>query len=206
MSGRTNTVRATPRALHRTATIEGILDVAWAIVREEGLAALSLRDLGARVGMRAQSLYSYFPSKHAIYDAMFRQGYEQFLREAVPGEGGAVPADWTGEALAHALSFFDFCTADPVRYQLLFQRSIPGFVPSDDSMALAIRSYDETVGRLLRFGVTDQAGLDMWTAVLSGLVSQQVANDPGGSRWRSLVAPAVLMLQSATTHTKGATP
>ena len=38
-----------------------------------------MRDLGEAVGMRAQSVYSYFPSKDAIYDAMFRQGYEEFL-------------------------------------------------------------------------------------------------------------------------------
>ena len=29
--------------------------------------------------MRAQSLYSYFPSKHAIYDAMFAQGNRELL-------------------------------------------------------------------------------------------------------------------------------
>ena len=30
--------------------------------------------------MRAQSLYSYFDSKHAIYDAMFQEGNEELLR------------------------------------------------------------------------------------------------------------------------------
>jgi len=177
--------------------------VAWAAVREDGLAALSLRDLGARVGMRAQSLYSYFPSKRAIHDAMFRQGYEQFLREAVPPAVDDAVVDPRTEALAGALAFFDFCTTDPVRYQLLFQRTLPGFVPSADSMALAVRAYEATVGRLARHGVTDQAGLDMWTAVMTGLVSQQVANDPGGTRWRSLVAPAVDMLLAATTDPRG---
>ena len=29
--------------------------------------------------MRAQSVYTYFASKDEIYDAMFRQGYEEFL-------------------------------------------------------------------------------------------------------------------------------
>ena len=39
-----------------------------------------MRDLGARVGMRAQSLYSYFPSKHAIFDAMFAEANRELLR------------------------------------------------------------------------------------------------------------------------------
>ena len=67
------------RTQRREATKAEILDAAWALVREHGLAALSLRDLAARVGMRAPSLYQYFASKHAIYDAMFEQGTRQAL-------------------------------------------------------------------------------------------------------------------------------
>ena len=40
------------RAERREATKAEILDAAWELVRAEGLAALSLRDLAARVGMR----------------------------------------------------------------------------------------------------------------------------------------------------------
>src|SRR5581483_871934 len=62
------------RTERREATKAEILDAAWDLVRAEGLAALNLRDLAAKVGMRPPSLYSYFDSKHAIYDAMFLQG------------------------------------------------------------------------------------------------------------------------------------
>jgi AcrR family transcriptional regulator len=61
-------------------------------VRAEGLAALTLRDVAAKVGMRPPSLYSYFPSKNAIYDAMFLQGGLALLRrcEAAPEFGKPV--------------------------------------------------------------------------------------------------------------------
>src|SRR5438045_5780141 len=72
------------RAERREATKAEILDAAWELVRAEGLAALSLRELASKVGMRAPSLYSYFDSKHAIYDAMFAEGNRD-LRERVPG-------------------------------------------------------------------------------------------------------------------------
>ena len=62
------------RAERHEATRAEILEAAWELVRAEGLAALSLRELAAKVGMRAPSLYSYFDSKHAIYDAMFAEG------------------------------------------------------------------------------------------------------------------------------------
>src|SRR3954451_8268783 len=74
------------RAERREATRAEILDAAWEVVRAEGLAALSLRDLARKVGMQAPSLYSYFDSKHAIYDAMFLQGNLELLEryEAMP--------------------------------------------------------------------------------------------------------------------------
>ena len=45
---------------------------AWTLVREKGLAGLAMRDLGKRVGMKAQSILS-FEAKNDIYDAMFRE-------------------------------------------------------------------------------------------------------------------------------------
>jgi hypothetical protein len=35
--------------------------------------------------------------------------------------------------------------------------------------------------------------VDLWTALMTGLASQQVSNDPGGDRWRRLLEPAVEM-------------
>lgn len=67
------------RAERRQATIHEILDTAWRLARADGLAGVSLRELAGEVGMRPQSLYSYFESKNAIYDAMYAQGSRQFV-------------------------------------------------------------------------------------------------------------------------------
>jgi hypothetical protein len=52
--------------------------------------------------------------------------------------------------------------------------------------------------RLAAIGVHDQAGLDMWTAMMTGLTDQQISNDPGGDRWMQLVDRAVDMLLTDT--------
>ena len=63
----------------RQTTIVAILDAARAQMRAHGAAALSLNEVARQVGMRPPSLYEYFPGgKHAIYDALFRLGYEQY--------------------------------------------------------------------------------------------------------------------------------
>lgn len=190
------TAAATPRGrreAQRDRTRAEIIDAAWVLVRSQGLAGLSMRDLGEAVGMRAQSVYSYFPSKDAIYDAMFRQGYEQF--HASIGTAGDLallsPLDRLRQ-MAH--SFFQFCTTDSVRYQLLFQRTIPGFEPSPESYAVALKALDALGAEFAAIGITDPAAVDLTTAVFTGLTSQQISNDPGGDRWERLVDRAVAML------------
>ena len=44
---------------------------------------------------------------------------------------------------------------------------------------------------MARAGLETQRDVDLWTAVLSGLASQQISNDPGGRRWLDLVDTAV---------------
>ena len=67
------------RQAERREAVRGeILNAAWDVAREQGLAALTLREVAIRVGMRAPSLYSHFDSKHDIHDAMFRQAWETY--------------------------------------------------------------------------------------------------------------------------------
>ncbi len=180
------------RALRREETKAEIVAAAWELVRESGLAGLALRDLGKRVGMKAQSLYSYFESKHDIYDTMFREGYLEFVAvTAADSDAGDVSPHELLRRVAHR--FFDFCTSDPVRYQLLFQRTIPDFVPSEESYAVALAAYQSTQDQLVALGVTDPEAVDLWTAVMTGLTDQQISNDPGGDRWERIIDRAVDM-------------
>jgi len=177
------------RAERRAATKAEILDAAWEQVRANGLAALSLRDLAKTVGMQPPSLYGYFDSKHAIYDAMFAQGAQEF----VDGRPFDLP-DEPRAALTRIVQYFvGFCTTDPARYQLLFQRTIPGFEPSKESFAIAQRSFDDMASQLARFGLSDPKLLDLYTALVTGLTDQQISNDPGGDRWIRLIDDAVTM-------------
>ena len=47
--------------------------------RSTASAAFSLHALAREVGIRQPSLYEYFDSKHALYDAMFADGNRQLL-------------------------------------------------------------------------------------------------------------------------------
>jgi AcrR family transcriptional regulator len=168
-----------------------ILDAAWAVAREQGLAALTLREVADRVGIKAPSLYSHFSSKYAIYDAMFGESWTEFLERT-----RTVPLpDLPRVALRTiARTFFDFATADLARHQLMNLRTIPGFTPSEASYAPAVAALSEMVERVRALGVeVSDADVDLYTALVGGLVDQQWANDPGGSRWARLLDRAMDM-------------
>lgn len=194
------------QAERHAATRAEILEAAWEQVRTSGLAALSLRELARSIGMQPPSLYSYFDSKHAIYDAMFAQGAQQFVDE----QKASMPTpDDPLEALKAGVRFFvGFCAADFARYQLLFQRTIPGFEPSPESFKISEDNLAEVGALLARCGVSDPEMLDLLTALGTGLADQQVSNDPGGDRWIRLIDDAVEMFyehitKKAKTPTKG---
>jgi AcrR family transcriptional regulator len=158
------------------------VDAAWEIARRDGLAAVTLRAVAARIGMQSPSLYSHFDSKNAIYDAMFAEGWDDACVSFDSIQ--PLPAGPRASMLAVAEMFFDFAVADPARYQLMNQRTIPGFRPSDRAYAASLAVYERLRAAMRQCGVRSQADLDLWTAIVGGLVDQQLANEPEGSRWR----------------------
>jgi AcrR family transcriptional regulator len=178
------------RAERRSAATRSIVDAAWELAREHGIGGLSLRDLARRLGMATPSLYSYFDSKNALYDAMYADGWRAFIAydpQPPAADVRAAIRDGMGRWLRFSLE-------DPVRFQLLSLRTIPGFEPSEASYAIAQQAYDESFARLEAVAPVTQAHKDLITAVASGLLNQQLANEPGGTRWVQLLDDAVDLL------------
>jgi AcrR family transcriptional regulator len=174
----------------RRSAHDAIIQAAWSLVSEEGLAGLTLRDLARRAGITAPTVYAYFDSKSDIYDAMFGRAATEFA------EYMAEPLncnDARTGLIKIANRFSQFCTDSPTRYQLLFQRTIPGFEPSSESFAPALRALADTLEQLAQNGITEARHVDMWTALITGLVDQQVSNDLGGDRWIRLIDDSVDM-------------
>src|ERR1700712_1819948 len=121
------------RRERREAKRSKIVGEAWKLARRDGLAAISLRDLADRVDLRQPSLYAYFDSKLALYDAMFVDAFQHLLDTAAEQPSSEDPR----EALVEFVELcVRFAADDPVRHQLMFQRTIPGFKPSPESREL----------------------------------------------------------------------
>lgn len=171
-----------PRPGRHAARRDEIIQAAWAEAETRGLSAISLTEVARRVGLRQPSLYSYFASKNALIDAMFAQAASSLLHQLEQVDYPASPRD--GARLV-ARAVLQFGVSNPTQGQLIFQRTIPGYEPSADAYAPALQMQDRYVRKLADAGVTAPADVDIFTALVAGLASQQLANDPGGDRWVS---------------------
>src|ERR1700728_2061851 len=109
------------RGDRREAKKARILVEAWALARRDGLAAISLRDLADRVGLRQPSLYAYFDSKLGLYDLMFADGNRQLLAlvdTLAPGDDPHDPHDPHEDLVEFVEVLVRFSTEDVVRHQL----------------------------------------------------------------------------------------
>jgi AcrR family transcriptional regulator len=154
------------------------------IMAADGVAALSLSDVARRLGIQPPSLYKYFPSKLALYDAVFAQGARGARDEF---RAGAAAADPGLPALAAGVErFARFTLANGVFTQLLYWRPVPGFTPSPQAyrpaqefvadVATVLRTAAD-LGQIHPDAATDD-GQTLLSVLVAGALSQQAANEP----------------------------
>ena len=195
------------RRRYRDEIIEDVLGIAREMMRSDGVAALSFNEIARRLGMQPPSLYHYFASKNAIYDELFRRGFEAFGRAMAqrPNQDGTLR-----EKLQSAMeTYMRFAQENPDLYQLMFQRPVPEFVPSETSMAASLvtlgaarAQFAETLqGTELTLGIPLDQALDLVIAFEHGLTELHLANNPelpvGEGRFGKLIPQAVQLILDA---------
>jgi AcrR family transcriptional regulator len=179
------TIELGRRVVRRRQTIEEALDVAVAIMEEVGVGGLSMSEMARRMGMRQPSLYKYFASLHAVYDALFARG--------MAGSDAAVQAAMTPQPpgvariRAGAKALVRWAMDNPALAQLLVWRPVPRFEPSAatfDASVRQMRQLAEDFADAVRLGQLHPDGgsaeaIRLYTVLVSGVISQQMANEPG---------------------------
>lgn len=206
-SGRHVSTAEDRRRRSREEMVGAILKAARTIMREEGVAALNMHEVGRRVGLRTQSVYYYFPSKAALYDALFLLGNRIFHEQQVRLLQQQTDPWTTIRAAMEA--YMTFAQQHPELWQLVFERPVPGFVPSEESMEESRRVLESGV-RVIKEaiesgqmapGLPPARATDFLSAMMHGLTAAHMANEPdlppGSGRFGSLVPAAVEFLQKA---------
>ncbi len=200
------------RQRNRAEMVAAILEAARSVMREEGVAALNLHEVARRVSLRTPSLYEYFPGKMALYDALYRFGIRLYAqgRERLTPLTSTTDSFWN-RARAELEHYMTFAQENPELYQLVFERPVPGFVPSPESLEEGTRilaNSDQLLGQALSqgdlaIGLPPEQARDLFIAMMHGLTALHMANEPelprGEGRFGSLLPAALTLFQRAWT-------
>jgi AcrR family transcriptional regulator len=176
--------RSDRRARRRQETIEEILDIATDVMTEEGVNGLSLAEVARRLGVQPPSLYKYFASLMAVFDALFLRGQREHLdvmRRAMTETEPGLDSLIAGLEASGRWSLANRAIA-----QLLFWRPVPSFVPSAQSFALSVEMVDLQRSALADAVAAGQLGPDanaddaiyLVSTLIVGVLSQAMANEP----------------------------
>ena len=132
--------------------------------------------------MRAPSLYHYFPSKIAIYDALFQLGFRLYAEHTA--EATRAVLSWQDEVRLNCEAYMTFAQQNPELYQLCFERLVPGLIPSAESLQLSLGLHKHAYSRFSQW----QAGMDTQLSteqvvnplivLMHGITAQHMANEP----------------------------
>jgi AcrR family transcriptional regulator len=199
--------RVDRRSRRRQETIREILDIARDVMTEEGVNGLSLAEVARRLGVQPPSLYKYFPSLMAIYDALFLEGQRdnlEVMRTAMQRAEPGLDALITGlEASGR------WALANRPVAELLFWRPVPSFRPSPEAFAISMEMVEIQRGSLadavakgeLGPAANDENAIFLVSTIIVGVLSQAIANEPdlpwGKGRFTPMFARLTRLLPAA---------
>jgi AcrR family transcriptional regulator len=106
------------RPYHHGSLRRALLDEALATIRTEGVNGLTLREIGARLGVSRTALYRHFADKRALLTAVATEGFRSLRQQLVTAweEGGGGRAAFQ----AMGVAYIRFAVANPSHYRVMF--------------------------------------------------------------------------------------
>lgn len=98
---------------------QSLIDAVIALINEEGISDLSLRQVARRVGVSHNAPYRHFVDKEALLAAVAEQGF-QSLQSAMETAKQAIPLEASQCLEAIGIAYVNFALAHPVHYRLMF--------------------------------------------------------------------------------------
>jgi AcrR family transcriptional regulator len=124
-----------------------LLDAASELLEQEGPEALSVRRIAAAAGVAPMGVYNHFTSKFGIIDALFMLGFARLSEALADVNAIADPLEALEES---GRRYRALALAQPMMYQLMFLRAVPGFEPSEEAMVVAAGAFGGLVAAVRR--------------------------------------------------------
>lgn len=132
MPAKKSTSRKPARPYHHGNLRRALLDEALSTIRRDGVEGVTLREIGARVGVSRTALYRHFADKSALISGVAAEGFRtlrQQLAAAWEGKNGGIAGF---EAMG--VAYVRFAVANPTHFRVMFSRYVDQ-EPADPELA-----------------------------------------------------------------------
>lgn len=110
---------AKKRAYHHGDLERALVDTAVEMIQQDGVEALTLRGVGARLGVSRTALYRHFDGKQALLARVASEGFKRF-HDALAAAVARAEARRTDPMRAMAAAYARFARSHPSHYQTMF--------------------------------------------------------------------------------------
>ena len=178
------------RREHDDKTAEALLDAAERTIAEEGVDALSLREVASDAGTTTRAIYSLFESKDGLLAALGVRAFNLLQRdiEALPATDQ--PAD---DLVEVALVFRRFALEHPALFSIAFHRADPAIWPRFraarlDALAVLDKRFEPLADADLLGGRSIPEASTQFRALGEGAGMDRAPRQPTATRPRALLA------------------
>lgn len=119
----------------RAETTAEIKSVALDLMSSGGPGAITLRAIAREMGMTANAIYGYFPTRDDLVSTLIREVYTSLADTMEAARDTAPESDAAGRILAWARAFRDWALANPEGFRLIYGDPVPGYQPPEGGAA-----------------------------------------------------------------------
>jgi AcrR family transcriptional regulator len=146
MVRKTGKTRISRQPYHHGNLRRALVDEALATIRAEGVDRLTLREIGARVGVSRTALYRHFADKRALLAAVATEGFRTLRQHLVAAWEDAGRNRDAFEAMG--VAYVRFAIANPSHYRVMFGSAIDPRVCGPELAAEAAGAFQALVDAL----------------------------------------------------------
>jgi AcrR family transcriptional regulator len=115
--------KVTKQAYHHGDLERALVETAVRLIQDEGVQALTLRGVGARLGVSRTALYRHFDDKQALLARVAAEGFRRF-HEALSAAVARAVSKRTDPLPAMAAAYMRFALSHPSHYQTMFSGAL----------------------------------------------------------------------------------
>ncbi|MFM2418735.1 MAG: hypothetical protein RL385_3458 [Pseudomonadota bacterium] len=152
---------------------ERVLEASRVLIEQQGLAALSMREVARRAGVSHQAPYNHFADREAILAALAEDGFHAIAARFRAVLAATARTDLLGRVKALGRTYIDFAVAQPAHFRVMFRPELVDLSRFDAAQAAGDAAFaylHAAVGELMAAGLLPGASCDVVAALMWSIV------------------------------------